>query len=139
MCLSLFLRAILMCHFITFFVLMGHYITVIVLMGHYITFFVLMGHYITVIVLMGHYITVIVLMGHYITVIVLTCLPLGLNTIYFLYNNTLTTYQLDVSSSCSFCLVIFLLLAHSPDFSPENSQICFVKELAFFVWLLLSS
>ena len=61
MCLSLFLRAILMCHYITFFVLMGHYITVIVLMGHYIT------------------------------VIVLTCLPLGLNTIYFLYNNTLTT------------------------------------------------
>ena len=27
------------------------------------------------------------------------------------------------SPSCSFCLVIFLLMVHSPDFFPENSQI----------------
>ena len=37
----------------------------------------------------------------------------------------------SAQSSCSFCLVIFLLMVHSPDFFPENSQIFFVKGQAF--------
>ena len=44
----------------------------------------------------------------------------------------------SAQSSCSFCLVIFLLMVYSPDFFPENSQIFFLKG-QFFVWLLLSS
>ena len=39
-------------------------------------------------------------------------------------------------SSCSFCLVMFLLMVHSPDFCRENSQAFFV-ELDFFFFLFL--
>ena len=41
-------------------------------------------------------------------------------------------------SSCSFCLVIFLLMVCSP-FFPENSQTFFIKNSSFFVWLSLSN
>ena len=42
-------------------------------------------------------------------------------------------------SSCSFCLVVFLLMVHSPDFFPENSATFSFTKYTFFVWLLLSS
>ena len=33
----------------------------------------------------------------------------------------------SASSSCSFCLIVCLLMVHSPDFLQENSQIFFIK------------
>ena len=39
-------------------------------------------------------------------------------------------------SSCSFCLVMFLLMVHSPDFCRENSQAFFVELYFFFSFFL---
>ena len=54
--------------------------------------------------------------------------------------NYLLSY-VSAKSYYSFCLVIFLLMVHSPDFFQENSQISFVKSqvFLFFYWLLLNS
>ena len=37
----------------------------------------------------------------------------------------------SAKSSCPFCFVVFLLMIHSPDIFPENSQIFLVKGQAF--------
>ena len=39
------------------------------------------------------------------------------------FDSPVSSLVFSVWSSCSFCLVIFLLMVHSPDFFPENSNI----------------
>ena len=62
----------------------------------------------------------------------------GMSGLSFDSHNLSTLLFFSAQSSCSFCLVIFRLMVHSPDLSRKLSNI-FRYGLGFFVWLLLSS
>ena len=56
------------------------------------------------------------------------CLPPDWNLrAVILFPFPISSLVFSAWSSCSFCLVIFLLMVHSLDFFPENSQIFFSK------------